>query len=208
MSEGAAGGSDFRRLHDDALASWYDAEPRTVEPGADLESIVLAQHFCNFRIWNLEDQARRTDTDDAYIAGIKRAIDRANQRRNDLMEKIDEALLATLDDADTSKAEPHSETAGMIVDRLSILALKIHHMTVNAARSDDRDLAEECTRKLAVLRRQRDDLAACLTRLLEDFREGRRFFKIYRQYKAYNDPRLNPALRGERGGRSKRERID
>jgi len=187
-------GSDVRRLHDEALAAWYARAPAEVEAGADLASVVLAQHFCNFSLWNLEDQARRTDAGDAYVAGVKRAIDPWNQRRNDLMERIDERLLADLPSGDASGAEQHSETAGMIVDRLSILALKIHHMRIHAGRRDDPALAEECGAKLTVLARQRDDLTACLDRLLEDCRAGRRFFKLYRQFKAYNDPRLNPAL--------------
>jgi len=179
---------------DRALVEWYRASPASVDAGADLGSQVLAQHFCNFNLWNLEDEARRTDVDDGVIAGIKRAIDRWNQRRNDLIERIDEALLAELARVDVSCAEQHSETAGQMVDRLSILALKIWHMRALAQRRDDPALAAECAAKLAVLEVQRADLAGCLRRLLDDFRAGRRYFKIYRQFKAYNDPRLNPVL--------------
>jgi hypothetical protein len=192
--------NEISHLHDEALALWYAEEPAAVAPGAGLDSLVGAQHFCNFTLWNLEDQARRTDAGDAYIAGVKRAIDRCNQRRNDLMERLDEHLLAELPGSDSSSAVQHSETAGMIVDRLSILALKIHHMRINAGRRDDPAVAEECRAKLEVLERQRGDLAACLDRLLEDCRAGRRFFKVYRQFKTYNDARLNPALRGAATG--------
>ena len=90
----------------------------------------------------------------------------------------------------------HSETAGQMVDRLSILALKIRNMQKVADRSDDPALASECLGKVEVLRVQRADLAACLARLLDQFAAGQRFFKTYRQFKAYNDPRLNPALSG------------
>jgi len=182
-------------LHDRALAGWYRGRPTSVEAGDDLDSILLAQHFCNFNLWNLEDEARRTDVDDGFIARIKRAIDRWNQKRNDLIERIDETLLAQLADVDTSRADQHSETAGQMIDRLSILSLKIWHMGQVAARPGDDALAAECAAKVVVLQAQRADLRACLQRLLDDFRAGRRFFRVYRQFKAYNDPRLNPALR-------------
>ena len=181
-------------LHDDALKAWYHEKPAQVEPGVDLRSLVLAQHFCNFSLWNHEDEARRRDVPDSYIADTKRAIDKWNQRRNDLIERIDLFLLDTLKDCDVSRARQNSETAGSMVDRCSILSLKIHHMGINAARKDDPALAAECAGKLAVLRAQRGDLASCYADLLDDYRAGRRFFKLYRQYKAYNDPRLNPAL--------------
>lgn len=181
-------------LHDRALADWYRDRPEQVEPGADLRSLVLAQHFCNFSLWNHEDEARRRDVPDSYIADTKRAIDKWNQRRNDLIERIDLRLLEQMKDCDVSRAKLNSETAGSMVDRCSILALKIHHMGINAARTDDLEVAVQSAGKLKVLRTQRDDLSGCLMELLDDFRAGRRHFRLYRQYKAYNDPRLNPAL--------------
>ncbi len=192
---------DVVSLHDEALRQWYAlSEQPEVEAGDSLESVVLAQHFCNFSLWNLEDEARRIDVDDSYIANIKRAIDARNQKRNDLVERVDERLLAELEGVDVSAAERHSETAGAIIDRLSILSLKIWHMSLNARREDDAGLASECREKLKVLERQRSDLASCLRRLLEDFAAGRRFFCVYRQYKAYNDERLNPSLYKNKAG--------
>ncbi len=182
------------RLHDEALVTWYRDKPASVEPSEDLVSLVLAQHFCNFSLWNHEDEARRRDVPDSYIAETKRAIDKWNQRRNDLIEKLDLYLLAQMDPVNEAQASQNSETAGSMVDRCSILSLKIHHMGINAARKDDPALAAECAQKLAVLRVQRKDLARCFEELLDDYRAGRRYFKLYRQYKAYNDPRLNPAL--------------
>jgi hypothetical protein len=185
---------------DGALASWYGGKmPEEVEPGEGLESIILAQHFANVSVWDLEDQARRTDVEDAYIASIKRRIDGRNQRRNNLMESIDETLLATLGSVDLSNAVQHSEAAGIMVDRLSILTLKIHHMSINAARKDDPELACECAGKVDVLRVQRADLLGCVESLLDEFAQGKRFFKVYRQFKAYNDARLNPALYQKKG---------
>ena len=83
----------------------------------------------------------------------------------------------------------------MIVDRLSILSLKIRNMGVYAAREDDTALERECLDKLARLKVQRSDLLTCLEVLMEEFPQGTRYFKSYKQFKAYNDPRLNPAVR-------------
>ena len=185
-------------LHDEALATWYRDKPGEVAPGSDLRSLVLAQHFCNFSLWNHEDEARRRDVADGYIADTKRAIDKWNQKRNDLIERLDLFLLEELKDADISRGRQNSETAGSMIDRCSILALKIHHMGINAARKDDLEVAVQSAGKLKVLRVQRDDLSGCLQDLLEDYAAGRRYFKLYRQYKAYNDPRLNPALYGRK----------
>jgi len=205
-------------LHEEALVAWYAGEGDEIDGDADssadpacisdLERLIVNQHRCNTRLWNLEDEARRTDATDVYIADTKRGIDRVNQERNDLIERIDEALLARLYRDAPPAGEQNSETAGMMIDRLSILALKIYHMRANSGRfaagatgAADAELAAECEAKLAVLQEQRDDLAACLDRLLADCAGGRRYFKVYRQFKAYNDPRLNPAMRG-RGGQS------
>jgi acetyl-CoA acetyltransferase len=161
---------------------------------------VAAEHRANARLWRLEDEARRPDGDDALIARVKRAIDAWNQSRNDWIERIDELALARLSEQATAPpaGRLHSETYGMMVDRLSILALKIHHNGIYAAdaeRAGDTALAEECRARVAVLREQRRDLAACLDALASDFVAGRARFKVYRQLKAYNDPRLNPAFR-------------
>jgi hypothetical protein len=186
---------DIRDLHDRALTRWFAEPPDDVAADDDLASLIRAQHFCNFRQWVLEDEARRTDVPDAAIAAIKRDIDRSNQRRNDLIEQIDDRLLELLAAIDTTRAELNSETAGQIIDRLSILSLKIRHMAKLADGKEDQELVAECARKLSILKQQRDDLSGCLDRLLDDFRAGRRYFKSYRQFKTYNDPRLNPALR-------------
>ncbi len=210
--------TDTIALHDSRIADWRSPELAVPGPPAtggeafdrDLLSLVEAEHFANFTIWKLEDEARRRDVTDAHIATVKRAIDPWNQRRNDLMEAIDTAILDRFAGVDVSAAELHSETAGMIVDRLSVLALKTASMdrvggdaagaaATNPGDTESSALAVECADRAKVLREQRGDLAACLERLLADFAAGRRRFKSYRQLKAYNDPRLNPALRGGAG---------
>jgi len=170
--------------------------------GSDaLAALVTDLHQANLAIWILEDEARRRDVGDERIAAVKRAIDPWNQRRNDLMEAIDAVVLARLEGADTSGAELHSETAGMMVDRLSVLALKIDNVQrILADPSTSSEVLGECLARVKALRRQRADLDECLARLLEDFAGGRRYFRPFRQLKSYNDPRLNPALRSGGGG--------
>jgi hypothetical protein len=121
------------------------------------------------------------------------------------MERVDEAVLATLDGSPNETGGdatlPHnSESVGSIVDRLSILSLKIFHMREQTGRDDaDASHRETCRAKLAVLNEQRGDLADALAALLEDLRAGRKRFKVYRQMKMYNDPSLNPVLYGKGG---------
>src|SRR5438128_61331 len=175
---------DIVALHDLALAAWpgdalaegdFALPPPSSPRPHELRELVEAAHAANKVIWRLEDEARRRDVADARIAAIKRAIDPWNQRRNDLMEAIDAAVLAHYAQADLRTSELHSETAGMMIDRLSILALKIRSIEALAAAaraSGDSDLERECTGRSVVLREQRSDLAACLARLLEDFAAG------------------------------------
>jgi hypothetical protein len=131
---------------------------------------------------------------DGTIAAVKHTIDRVNQQRNDLMEKIDTALL---DEAGVQNAAAplHSETPGMMVDRLSILALKIYHTAEEAQRQTASPAHRAWNlERLQVLQQQRADLAACLDALWAQVLAGERRFRLYRQMKMYNDPELNPAV--------------
>jgi len=186
---------DITRAHDGFLseAGWAGSD----KP-ADAWQFIEANHRCNNLLWDEEDQARRKDVPDSAIAANKRAIDGHNQRRNDAIERIDECLLAELEGAARrSDARMSSETAGAMIDRLSILALKIFHMHLQTRRADaSREHIETCAAKLARLEEQRRDLAACLDRLLAECAAGTAYFKVYRQFKMYNDPALNPYLYG------------
>jgi hypothetical protein len=155
---------------------------------------IEANHRCNNLLWDEEDLARRRDVPDGEIAANKRAIDGYNQRRNDAIERMDEALLAALPPASES-ARLNSETAGAMIDRLSILALKMFHMRLQTERADATpEHVATCRAKLARLIEQRGDLQRCLDELLGDCAAGRARFKVYRQFKMYNDPALNPHL--------------
>ena len=173
-----------------------DASDDTGAFASDVARFIAANHRNNRLLWDEEDQARRTDVDDAAIAANKRAIDRYNQQRNDAIEHIDEALLARVAGIPVATDAWHnSETAGAMIDRLSILALKIHHMRAQTLRPDaTQEHVARCAEKLMRLERQRDDLAHCLDALLTQAAEGRAFWRIYRQFKMYNDPTLNPYL--------------
>ena len=159
---------------------------------------IEANHRCNTLLWDEEDLARRRDVPDAAIAANKRAIDGYNQRRNDATERVDEMLLARLSAvALRPDAWHNSETAGAMIDRLSILALKSFHMDLQTRRTDaSAEHIAACRDKLARLAAQREDLARCYDMLLASAAEGRAFWRIYRQFKMYNDPDLNPYLYG------------
>jgi hypothetical protein len=163
-------------------------------PGSAFAQLILDQHQANFDLWHREDEARSPVADDHTIAETKHTIDRLNQLRNDLAEQIDLALLETVT---LNPAAPlHSESPGLIVDRLSILALKIFHTREELHRSTP-EHQDRNHRRLAVLNEQRDDLAACLDALWTEACAGSRRFKLYRQLKMYNDPALNPVLYGK-----------
>jgi hypothetical protein len=159
--------------------------------------LVARQHRANFDLWHIEDEARAPGANDAELAGVKRRVDRTNQLRNDLAEELDRALLGWLEAQDLPNlaAQLHSESPGLIVDRLSILALKIYHTREEAERADaPLGHAQRNRDRLAILEEQRADLAGCLDSLWQETLAGTRRFKLYRQLKMYNDPSLNPAV--------------
>ncbi|MDR2076266.1 MAG: DUF4254 domain-containing protein [Desulfovibrio sp.] len=182
-----------------AVEEWH--VPRAPLPvqagGEDLRALILAQHASNFRLWHVEDRARRRDVPDAAIAACKREIDALNQTRNDGIEKVDRRLAILLEPFLPREAARrlNTETAGMAIDRLSILALKIYHMEEQTLRRDaGGEHRKACRDKLAVLRSQRLDLARSVLELLDDYAAGRKRPAAYQQFKMYNDPNLNPEL--------------
>ena len=179
------------------LAFWHTDPPAYDVLDIRIHPIALELAWRNYLLWHEEDKARRTDVNDSVIAAVKRTIDKLNQQRNDLIEKLDEAILAELTAAapSTDTDAINSETPGSIVDRISILSLKVFHMAEDSGRSDiDEEHRQRSLYRLAVLKLQRDDLNKALERLLEDYKAGRKIMKLYRQFKMYNDPTLNPEL--------------
>ena len=172
-------------------------EPDYVE-ASDFPNLVSMQHYFNFELWHQEDMARDPDAPDSKIAAVKRAIDVLNQRRNDMIEQMDQYLLDALQSKNikyTADAEMNSETPGSIIDRLSINALKIYHMDEEIQRLDVTDEhRKKCSGKLSVLQEQRNDLKKSLETLLADLSSGKKRLKVYQQMKMYNDENLNPVL--------------
>ncbi|HEY4540824.1 MAG TPA: DUF4254 domain-containing protein [Noviherbaspirillum sp.] len=204
-------------FHDGCLAAvgWPRSAAPDLPVDAEVWHWVAENHRNNCLLWAEEDLARRTQVADSEIAANKRAIDGFNQARNDATERVDEYLLMALGlvDAESARtaspvtrvsngARLNSETAGSMIDRMSILSLKIAAMRAQTERRDvDESHRASCAEKLRRLIEQREDLGGCLDALLEDTRAGRAYFKVYRQFKMYNDPKMNPVLVAEGAGK-------
>jgi hypothetical protein len=196
------------RLHDEATLRWHQTQPGpealtgTPMPAAFID-LLLAHHRANYDLWHEEDKARAPGASDARVASVKRTIDALNQTRNDLVEALDRELLAAA--GEQNQAAPlQSESPGLILDRLSVLALKLYHTAVETRRATASDAHR--TRNLArltLLEAQRNDLTVCLDALWNDVLAGRRRFKLYLQLKMYNDPDLNPEVYSQKTGSQK-----
>lgn len=187
---------DISAFHDKCLLTpdWSKSSPNQFSEG--VWKFIELNHRFNNLLWDEEDLARRKNVPDSEIAANKRAIDGYNQKRNDAIENIDDLLLQRLNHI---RPEPtawlNSETAGSMVDRLSIVSLKIFHMRHQTLRTDvNHAHIQTCQQKLEKLNEQRHDLQYCLNTLLTAASHGQARFKIYRQFKMYNDPALNPCL--------------
>jgi hypothetical protein len=173
---------------------WAKDNPTQHDAGA--WKFIELNHRYNSLLWEEEDRARRRDVPDSEIAANKRAIDGYNQNRQNAIESIDGELLQRLSGVrPAAGAWQNSETAGSMIDRMSILSLKIFSMGLQTQRTDaSPEHIRACREKLEILMVQRGDLQRCLDRLLAEALAGRMFFKLYRQFKMYNDPALNPYL--------------
>ncbi|MDP0501953.1 MAG: DUF4254 domain-containing protein [Verrucomicrobiota bacterium JB022] len=180
-------------LQRERTVRWHEEKPQaSLQEG--LLALVEQNHLRNFLLWHEEDVARRDDLGAEAVYKAKRAIDGYNQQRNDFMEKIDQHFVDVLQPV-TEGVPFNSETPGMMCDRLSILALKEFHMEEQTQRSDaSPEHIEKCTHRLAVIRRQQADLGQALRELVREVREKQRSFRVYYQFKMYNDPSLNPEL--------------
>lgn len=150
--------------------------------------------------WHFEDIIRDPAIDPAAALVLKRRIDNSNQDRTDLVERIDSYFLTVYRDVKPAPdATINTESPAWAIDRLSILALKIYHMRLEAERSDASDEhREKCGAKLRVLLEQQRDLSQAITQLLDDIAAGRKYMKVYKQMKMYNDTDTNPVLYGKK----------
>ena len=149
--------------------------------------------------WHFEDIIRDPTIDPAAALVLKRRIDKSNQDRTDLVERIDSYFLTVYRDVKPlADATINTESPAWAIDRLSILALKIYHMRLEAERIDATDEhREKCGAKLRVLLEQQRDLSQAITQLLDDIAAGRKYMKVYKQMKMYNDADTNPVLYGK-----------
>jgi len=190
--------SDIAKFHDDYLSNEQLSLNEFNENS--LWFWIKVNHYNNCQLWNEEDLARRRDVADSEIVKNKRHIDNYNQARNDAIELIDEFILLRLQKIQPiSEAWFNSETAGSIIDRLSILSLKIFNMNKQTQRLNIEDsLKQEAIDKVARLRLQRSDLQYCFNQLLYNCSIGKAYYRIYRQFKMYNDPRFNLNIIGNK----------
>lgn len=157
--------------------------------------LVEENHAFNYQLWHAEDRARRDDMGFEFVYQAKREIDQCNQLRNNRMEAMDEWLYQLLQPANPSLCPVHSESPGMIIDRLSILSLKSYHMALQTKRTDvSEEHKSNCAHKLATIQMQLEQLKLCLEQLLDEVQAKTRTFRVYHQFKMYNDPTLNPEL--------------
>lgn len=166
----------------------YDAET--------FEAILYAKNWVDAVQWHLEDIIRDPDINPVEALELKRRIDRSNQVRTDMVEDIDSWMRDKYRDVEVRpNATINTESPAWALDRLSILALKIWHMREQAEREDaDAEHTARCLAKLDVLLEQRNDLSLAIDQLVSDIEEGRKYMKVYRQMKMYNDPSTNPVL--------------
>ena len=184
--------SEIAALQCTLTADWHQQAPTAA--GEGLLGLVQQNHLRNFKLWHEEDVARRDDQGFEAVYHAKRNIDRFNQERNNFAEEMDKTIVAALQPS-IKGCPRNSETPGMMVDRLSILALKEYHMNEEAIRAEaTAEHRQKCGEKLSRIRTQRADLQECLAELIADVVAWRRTFSVYFQFKMYNDPTLNPQL--------------
>ncbi len=191
----------YWQVFNQAIADYHktdnvDAPLNNPYPAGAIEHLMYRKNWIDTVQWHLEDIIRDPQIDPVKALQIKRRIDKSNQDRTDMVEYIDSYFLDKFKNVKPAKdAKINTESPAWAIDRLSILALKIYHMAIEADRKDaDAAHVEACAKKLAVLREQHDDLSTAIEQLLDDIAAGHKYMKVYKQMKMYNDPALNPVL--------------
>jgi len=181
-----------------SIADWHKEEkpyPNPYKEGS-FEAILYEKNHTDTIQWHIEDEIRRPDLPLEEIVRLKRMIDKLNQKRTDLVELIDDFIQELLTHVvPREDAKLNSESPAWLIDRMSILELKIWHMKEQTERVDvDANHLQKSQERLRVLLEQRQDLSQCLDELIADYLLGIKKFKVYRQMKMYNDKETNPAL--------------
>jgi hypothetical protein len=164
--------------------------------GGSIEALLYHKCWIDTVQWHLEDLIRDPQIDPMEGLTLKRKIDSSNQDRTDRVEQIDSWLQEFYKNVVVQPdATINTESPAWAIDRLSILALKIYHMQAECARTDaDQMHHKRCEEKLQVLLAQQQDLTLAIDQLLSDIAHGKKYMKVYRQMKMYNDESLNPVL--------------
>ena len=177
-----------------------DVDAVCAQPYAEgsIEQTLYAKNWIDAVQWHLEDIIRDPQIDPVAALALKRRIDRSNQDRTDMVEELDSYFRNLYAEVKVSEgATINTESPAWALDRLSILALKIYHMQQEVIRTDaDAAHISRCQAKLDVLLEQRTDLITAIDQLLADIAAGKKYMKVYRQMKMYNDPATNPVLYG------------
>lgn len=197
------------KIYDDIVNSWHEKEKRIKSldqavnilstEKKEIDKLISGIAAINCFLWHEEDKARASSFSDSIIANVKRSIDYSNQKRANKVEEIDKYILDSISDKKvevTKKAPLNSETPGSIMDRFSVLAIRIYHMNEQIKRKDvSKDHIEKCRNKLAVMNEQKKDLCMCFDLLIKDLFSGKKRLKMYYQFKMYNDPATNPWMK-------------
>lgn len=173
-----------------------DAPLVNPHPSDKLEHLLYAKNWIDTVQWHLEDIIRNPAIDPVEALAIKRRIDASNQERTDMVEYIDSFFLDKFSQVIPQQdASINTESPAWAIDRLSILALKIYHMQEESEREDaSEEHRAKCAAKLEILLEQQKDLSQAIDELLMEISAGRKYMKVYKQMKMYNDPSLNPVL--------------
>jgi hypothetical protein len=190
----------LRAIEDYHVTDDVDAPIQNPFEEGSIEHDLYLKNWIDTVQWHLEDIIRDPHIDPVEALALKRRIDASNQERTDLVEAIDSYFRSLYSDVEVQPgATINTESPAWAVDRLSILALKIYHMKEQAVRKDASDEHHAlCQGKLDILLEQQKDLSQAIDQLLTDIREGRKYMKVYRQMKMYNDPSTNPVLYGQK----------
>ena len=165
-------------------------------PKGSISYFLYLKNWIDAVQWHLEDIIRDPHINPVDALDLKRRIDKSNQDRTDLVERIDSYFLELYHDVTPlADASINTESPAWAIDRLSILALKIFHMQEQVSRTDaTEEHRQRCEAKLGILLEQQRDLSLAIDQLLDDIKAGRKYMKVYRQMKMYNDPSTNPVL--------------